>query len=104
MVQNDIKSKNKNPEHTLPVRNTSEKLSTLLNTRILREVTQLLDPYKQNPPDSIITTLTHIIYCHNRTHKFIRLLDLDSQRNKQSSQAIQYALDSMTSPFNSTNL
>ena len=104
MVRNYTKSEHKYPEHTSPTRNTSEKLSAHLNTRILRDVTHLLDPYQQSQSDSIITTLTHILHRHDRTHKFLRSLDIDSQRVTQSSPANQAALDSMTSLFNSTNL
>ena len=86
-------------EHTSPIRNTPEELSSVLNNRTITEITHLLDPYKRNPPDNLITTLTHIIHCYDRTHKFLQTLDLDSQRITQSSQAIQSALESITTFF-----
>ena len=91
-------------EHTSPIRNTFEKLSSVLNNRTLRDITHILDPYKRNSSDSLITTLTHIIHCYDRTHKLLQSLELDSQRITQSSQAIHFALESMTTLFNSTNL
>ena len=93
-----------NVEHTSPIRNTSDKLFSMLNNRILRDITQLLDPYRQNPSDSIITTFTHLIHCHDRTQKLLRTLDLDSHLITQSSQAIQSELDSMNTLFNSSSL
>ena len=102
--ENKPEHKFANVEHTSPIRCTSYKHSSMLNNRILRDITQLLDPYKQNPSDFIITTLTHLIHCHDRTQKLLRTLDLDSQRITQSSQAIQFALDSMNSLFNSASL
>ena len=106
MVQTENKSEHKFPnvEHTSPNRNTSDKLFSMLNDRTLRDITQLLDPYKQSPSDSIVTTLTHLIHYHDRTKKLLRTLDLDSQRITQSSQAIQSALDSMNTLLNSTSL
>ena len=65
----------------------------MLNNRSLKNLTQLLDPYKQNPSDSPITTLNHLIHCYDRTSKLLQTLDLDSQHIAQSSQAIQSALD-----------
>ena len=98
MVQTENKSEQKPPllEHTSPIRNTSGKYSSLLNNSTLRDITQLLDPYKRNPSDSSITTLTHLIHCHDRTHKLLQSLDLDSQCITQSSQATESAFDSMT--------
>ena len=66
--------------------------------------TNHLDPYKRNPTDYVMTTLTHIIHCYDRTLKLLQSLDLDSQHIAQSSQVIQSALESMTTLFNSTNL
>ena len=101
MVQTENKSEHKIPkvEHTSLIRNTSDKLSSMLNNRTLRDITQLLDPYKQNPSGSIITTLTHLLHCHDGTQKLLRTLDLDSQRITQSSQAIQSAVDSRNTLF-----
>ena len=59
----------------------------------------MLDPYKRNPSDSPITTLHHLIHCHERTSQLLQTLDLDSQRITQSSQAIQSALESMNTFF-----
>ena len=75
-----------------------------MNNRTLRDIFNLLDPYKRNPSETPITTLTHILHCYDRTHKLQQTLDLDSQRITQSYQAIQSALESITTLFNSTNL
>ena len=75
-----------------------------MNNRTLRDITKLLDPYKRNHSETPITTLTHLLHCYDRTHKLLQTLDLDSQRITQSSQAIQSALESITTLFNSTNL
>ena len=98
MVQADQNLEHKSP--TSPIKNTSDKLSSVLNNRTLREITNLLDPYKRNPSDTTMTTLTHIPHCCERTHKLLQTLDLDSQRITQSSQAIQSALESMNTLFN----
>ena len=63
----------------------------------------MLDPYKRNPSDSPITTLNHLIHCYDRTSKLLQTLNLDSQRITQSSRAIQSALDSMNTLFNTFN-
>ena len=76
----------------------------MLNHRTLRDMTNLLEPYKRNPYETPITTLAHILHCYDRTHKLLQTLDLDSQRITQSTQAIQSALESITTLFNSTNL
>ena len=64
----------------------------------------MLDPYKQDPSDSPITTLIQLIHCYDTTSKLLQTLDLDSERITQSSQAIQSALDSMNTLFNTFNL
>ena len=87
MVQNEPKTEHKS--HTSPIRNTPDKLSSVLNNRTLRDITNLLDPYKRTPSETPITTITHILHCYDRTHKLLQTLDLDSQRITQSSQAIQ---------------
>ena len=102
MVQAEHKTEHKS--HTSPIRNIPDKLSSVMNNRTLRDLTNLLDPYKQNPSGTHITTLTQILHCYDRTHKLLQTLDLDSQRITQSSQAIQSALESITTIFNSTNL
>ena len=106
MVQTEQKAEHKPPpiEHTSPIRNSSETLSSHLNNRTFKDITPLLDPYKRNSSDTLITTLTHILHCYDRTHKLLQSLDLDSQRITQSSQAVQSALESMTTLFNSTSL
>ena len=71
-----------------------------MNKRTLRDITNLLDPNKRNLSDTPITTLTHILHCYDRTHKLLQTLDLDSQRITHSSQAIQSALESITTLFN----
>ena len=87
MVQAEDKSGHQPPptEHTLPIRNTPEKLSSVIRNRTIRDITQLLHPYKRNQSDSLIPTLTHLIHCYDRTHKLLQSLDLDSQRITQSS-------------------
>ena len=75
-----------------------------MNNRTLRDITNLLDPYKRTPSETPIIKLTHIVHCYDRTHKLLQTLDLDSQLITQSSQAIQSALESITTLFNSTNL
>ena len=97
---NDHKSPSKSPIK----QTTSEKLATILNNRTLKDLTQMLDPYKRNSSDSPITTLNHLIHCHNRTSQLLQTLDLDSQRITQSSQAIQSALESMNTLFNTLNI
>ena len=91
-------------EHTSPIRNTPDRLSSVIQFQFIRDITQLLDPYKRNPSDSPITTLTHLIHCYDRRHELLQSLNLDSKRITQSSQAIQPALELMSILFNSTNL
>ena len=102
MVQAEQKTEHKS--HSSPIKNTPDKLSSVLNNRTLRDITNLLDPYKRNASDTPITTLTHILHCYDITHKLLQTLDLDSQRITQSSQAIQSASESINTLFNSTNL
>ena len=75
----------------------------MLNNRALKDLTQMLDPYKRNPSDTPIATLNHLIHCYDRTSKLIQSLDLDSQPITQSSQAIQSALDFLNPLFNTFN-
>ena len=95
--QNEQRSYNDHKSPTkYPIKQTtSEKLATILNNRTLKDLTQMRDPNKRNPSDSPITTLNHLIHCHNMTSQLLQTLDLDSQRITQSSQAIQSALESM---------
>ena len=102
MVQAEQKTEHKS--HASPIKNAPDKLSSVLNNRTLRDITNLLEPYKRNSSETSITTLTHILHCYDRTHKLLQTLDLDSQRITQSSQAIQSALETITTLFNSTNL
>ena len=62
MVQTEHKAEHKPPpiEHTSPIRNPSEKFSSVLNNCTLRDITHLWDSYKRNLSDSLITTLTYI--------------------------------------------
>ena len=62
MVETEQKAEHKLPpiEQTSSIRNTHEKLSSVLNNRTLRDITLLLDPYKRNSSDSLINTLTHV--------------------------------------------
>ena len=76
----------------------------MLNNLTLKDLTQMLDPYKRNPSDSPLTTLNNLIHCYDRTSQLLQTLDLDSQRKTQSSQAIQSALESMNTLFNTPNL
>ena len=61
MVQTEHKAEHKPPpiEHTSPIRNTSEKVSSVLNNRTLRDISHLLDTYKRNSSDSS-SPLSHI--------------------------------------------
>ena len=80
MIQTEQKAEHKPPpiENASPIRNTPEKLSSILNNRTIRYIRNLLDPYKRNSSDTLITTLTHIIHCYDTTHKLLQSLDLDS--------------------------
>ena len=71
VVKTENKAEHKPPivEHTSPIGTTSDKLASVLNNRTLCDLTRLLDPYKQNPSNSPIITLTHLIHCDDRTHK-----------------------------------
>ena len=82
MVQTERKAEHEQApiEHTSPIRNAPEKLSSVLNNRTIRDTTHLLDPYKRNSSESLITTLAHKTHCYDRTHKLLQSLDLDSQR------------------------
>ena len=105
-VQNEQRSYNdhKSPMKSPIKQTTSEKLAIILNNRTLKDLTQMLDPYKRNPSDSPITTPNHLIHCQNRTSQLLQTLDLDSQRITQSSEAIQSALESMNTLFNTLNI
>ena len=105
-VQNEQRSNN---DHNTPSKSpikqtTTEKLASILNNRTLKDLIQMLDPYKRNSSGSPITTLNHLIHCHNRTSQLLQTLDLDSQRITQSSQAVQSALESLNTLFNTLNI
>ena len=72
MVQAEHKTEHKS--HTSPIRNTPDKLSSVMNNRTLRDLTNRLDPYKRNPSETPITTLTHILQYNTYTqyYKFLR--------------------------------
>ena len=76
LVQAEQKTEHKS--HSSPIKNTPDKFSSVLNKRTLRDMTNLLEPYKRNPSETPITTLTHILHCYDRTHKLLQTLDLDS--------------------------
>ena len=46
MVQTDHKTEHKS--NTSPIRNTPDKLSSVMNNRTFRDITNLLNPYKRN--------------------------------------------------------
>ena len=102
MVQAEQKTEHKS--HSSPIKNTLDKFSSVLSNRTLRDMTNLHEPYKRNPSETPITTLTHILHCYDRTYKLLQTLDLDSQRITQSSQTIQSALETITTLFDATNL
>ena len=65
MVQPDDQATQKKTEQLTtysiqPPITTTDKHSTLLNSRTLRDISQLLDPYEMNFSDAPITTLTSI--------------------------------------------
>ena len=68
-----------------PPTTTTDKLDIVLTPRTLCNLTYKLDPYKKNPTDSPLTTLTHILECYDHTLKILQSLDIDSQRITQSS-------------------
>ena len=86
---------NTTPEHYTPKQSTTttDKLNNVLTSRTLRDLTYKLDPYKMNPSDSPLTTLTHILECYDHTLKILQSVDIDSQRVTQSSKAIQTTLE-----------
>ena len=101
---NNILVNHKSPTKSPIKQTTNEKLATILNNRTLKDLTQMIDPYKRNPSDSPITILNHLILCHNRTSQLLQTLDLDFQRITQSSQAIQSALESLNTLFDTLSI
>ena len=59
LLQAEHKSEHK--LHSSPIKNTPDKLSSVLNNRTLRDMTNLLDPNKRTPSETPITTLTHTL-------------------------------------------
>ena len=78
---------------------TTDKLNNVLTSRSLRDLTYKLDPYKKNPSDSPIVTLTHILDCYDHTLKVLQSLNLDSHRITRSSKAIQSTLENLNIVF-----
>ena len=78
-----------------PPKTTTDKLNKVLSSRTLRDRTYQLEPYKKNPSDSPLTTLTHIGDWYDHTLRKLQLLDIDSQRITQSSKAIQTKLENL---------
>ena len=76
MVQ--AEQKNEHKSHSSPIKNTPDTLSSVLNNRALRDMTNLLEPNKRNPSETPITTLTHILHCYDRTHKLLQTFDLET--------------------------
>ena len=74
MVQAEQKIEHKS--HASPIKNATDKLSSVLNNRTLRDMANLLELYKRNFSETPITTLTHILHCYDRTHKHLQTLDL----------------------------
>ena len=101
MVRTERKAEHKPPpiEHTSHIRKTPEKLSSVLNNRTLCDITHLLDPNKRNSSDSPITFLTHTIHCHDRTHKHLLSLDLDSQVFHMQCFSLTLQLNSSSSSY-----
>ena len=92
------------PEHSSPIRNAPEKLSYVLKNRNLLEIEHLMEPYKQNPSDSAVTTLKNLVHSYERLHKLLQSLDLDSHRITRSSKTITSTLTSINTSFSSINL
>ena len=78
---------------------TTDKLNNVFTSRPLRDLTYKLDPYKKNPSDSPLATLTHLLDCYDHTLKILQSLDLDSERITQSSKAIQTTLENVDFVF-----
>ena len=64
-----------------------------------RDLTHKLGPYKKNPSDSPLATLTHILDCYDHTLKIIQSLDIDPQGITQSSKATQTTLEKLNIVF-----
>ena len=92
------------PEQYTPKQTTitTDKLNTVLVSQTLRDNTYKLDPYKNNPTDSTLTTLAHMLECYDHTLKILQSLDIDSQRITQST-TIQTTLEKVNIVFRSSN-
>ena len=67
------------PEHytaTQTTITTTDKRSNVLKSRTLRDIINKVDPYKKNPRDFPLTTLTHILQCYAHTYKILQSLDI----------------------------
>ena len=82
-----------------PPTTTTDKLNNVLTSRTFRDLTYKLDPYRKNPTDSSLTTLTHFLGCYDNTLKILQSLDIDPQRIAQSSKAIQKTLENLNIVF-----
>ena len=69
MVQTEQKAEHKPPpiEHTSPIRNTPEKLSSVLNSRTIKDITHLLDPLNESLL-TLLSLLAHIQYIAMTEH------------------------------------
>ena len=63
-----------------------------------------MEPYKQNPSDSAVTTLTHLVHLYERIHKLLQSLALDSHRLTRSSKTITSTLTYINASFSAINL
>ena len=94
------------PEHYTPTQTTittTDKLTNVLNSRTLCDITYKLDSYKNIPTHSSLTTLTHILECYDHTYKILQSLGIDPQRITQSSRPIQTTLESVNIVFKASN-
>ena len=66
MVQAEQKTEHKS--HTSPIKNTPDKLSSVLNNRTLRDITNLLEPYKRNSSETPLSQHLHIYYTATTEH------------------------------------
>ena len=71
------------PEHytAKPTTTTTDKLNNVLTSRTLRDLTYKLEPYKKNPSDSPLATLTHNFDCYDHTLKILKSLDIEITAN-----------------------
>ena len=79
MVQAEQKTEHK--LHSSPIKNTPDKLSSVLNNRTLRDITNLLDPYIRNPSETPITTHTYYTAMTEHTNSYIHLTRLSTHHS-----------------------